>query len=231
VEQGNFMAMRRAAFVPRTPAGSAKLERLLQIVEESVENKLKIVIFTYFRDVLAAVHDAIESKFVENRIPATKIFGPISGSVTPTDRQQIIDEFTARLDHSVLISQIQAGGTGLNIQAASVVIICEPQVKPSLEAQAIARLHRMGQVRTVQSHRLLAAHSVDQRMVEMLSEKEEIFDEYARRSDIADGAPEAIDVSEAKLARIIVTEEQRRLFRKPTSLSMGQDGETGQQDS
>ena len=52
--------------------------------------------------------------------------------------------------------QIQAGGVGLNIQAASVVIICEPQWNPAIEEQAIARAHRMGQVRRVDVHRLLA---------------------------------------------------------------------------
>ena len=64
----------------------------------------------------------------------------------------------------MLVSQIQAGGVGLNIQAASVVIICEPQVKPTTEDQAVARSHRMGQVRTVQVHRLLTPDSVDERM-------------------------------------------------------------------
>lgn len=58
---------------------------------------------------------------------------------------------------------------GLNIQAASVVILTEPQWKPSTEVQAIARAHRMGQVRTVQVRRVLA-------------QKSELFDEYARKS-------------------------------------------------
>lgn len=204
VAQGNFMAMRRAAFAPGTPAGSAKLTRLLEIVRESAENGLKVVIFTNFRDVLSAVHSSLQGA----------VFGPISGSVPPDHRQQLIDEFTAADGHAVLLAQIQAGGTGLNIQAASVAIICEPQVKPSLEEQAIARLHRMGQVRVVQTHRLLVAGSVDQRMVEILRTKAQLFDEYARRSDMAEGSPDAVDVSEVELARTIVAEEQERLARE-----------------
>ena len=121
----------------------------------------------------------------------------------------------------MLLAQVQAGGTGLNIQAASVVILCEPQVKPSLEDQAIARLHRMGQTRSVQAHRLLVADSVDQRMVEMLAAKALLFDDYARRSDMADGSPDAVDISEVELARRIVAEEQERFARDAMARQVG----------
>lgn len=99
----------------------------------------------------------------------------------------------------------------MNMQAGSVVVICEPQVKPSLETQAIARAHRMGQLRGVQVHRLLTTDSVDQRMVEMLGEKQRIFDEYARGSEVAASSPEAVDQSEKKLAAEVVEMEMERL--------------------
>lgn len=60
--------------------------------------------------------------------------------------------------------------------------ICEPQAKPTTEEQAISRLHRMGQVRSVQAHRLLVSDSVDERMLEILAEKAKLFDDYARRA-------------------------------------------------
>ncbi|MGC5411308.1 helicase-related protein, partial [Streptomyces sp. DT225] len=123
----------------------------------------------------------------------------------------LVDAFTAADGHAVLLSQIQAGGVGLNMQAASVVILCEPQIKPTTEHQAVARVHRMGQIRTVRVHRLLSADSVDQRMLDILARKERLFDAYARRSDVAETTPDAVDVSEGELARRIVEEEQRRL--------------------
>lgn len=55
-----------------------------------------------------------------------------------------------------------AGGVGLNIQAASLVIFCEPQLKPSTETQAISRAYRMGQTRSVLVHRLLTEDTVDE---------------------------------------------------------------------
>jgi len=211
VAQGNFMAMRRAAYASGTPGGSAKLTRLLEIVEESAANGHKVVVFTNFRAVLSTVGSALDGR----------AFGPITGDVPAAQRQAIVDQFAAADGHAVLLAQVQAGGTGLNIQAASVVILCEPQVKPSLEDQAIARLHRMGQTRSVQAHRLLVADSVDQRMVEMLAAKARLFDDYARRSDIADGSPDAVDISEVELARRIVAEEQERFARDAMARQVG----------
>ncbi|KFK87922.1 helicase SNF2 [Streptomyces sp. JS01] len=199
VASGRFMRMRRAAYA--VPGTSAKLERLRELVDEARDNGLKVVVFSYFREVLAAVGDAL----------GPDAFGPLSGSVPPARRQELVDAFSAVEGHAVLLSQIQAGGTGLNMQAASVVILCEPQIKPTLEHQAVARAHRMGQVRTVQVHRLLATDSVDQRLVELLARKDRLFDAYARRSDLAETTPDAVDVSDADLARRIVEEEQQRL--------------------
>ncbi len=115
----------------------------------------------------------------------------------------------------MLVSQIVAGGVGLNIQAASVVVICEPQLKPTTEWQAIARAHRMGQLESVQVHRLLSEEGIDQRVTEILARKRELFDEFARVSDTAGSAPEALDVSEADLARQIVASERQRLLAQP----------------
>ncbi|MET7422683.1 SNF2-related protein [Dactylosporangium sp. NPDC005555] len=205
VRDGNFMAMRRAAFAVRRPHDSAKLTRLLELAREALAAKRNVVVFSYFRDVLAVVHAAL----------GADARGPITGSTPVADRQRIVDEFTAAKKPAVLICQIEAAGVGVNIQAASVVILCEPQVKPSIEAQAIARAHRMGQVRSVQVHRLLIADSVDERMIELLGSKAQLFDAYVRHSTIAQASPGAVDMSEVQLARTIVAEEQQRLAGTP----------------
>jgi SNF2 family DNA or RNA helicase len=140
--------------------------------------------------------------------------GPLTGSLAPAKRQALIDEFTLRAGPAVLVSQIEAGGVGLNIQAASVVVLTEPQWKPSSEDQAIARCHRMGQVRRVEVHRLLAEDSVDERMLEVLARKGQLFDEYVRRSSVRDASPDAIDVSSLPKADEIVSqaEAERRII-------------------
>ncbi len=213
VAAGNFMAMRRAAFTVRQPRESAKLTRLLEIAQEAMANGRKVVVFSFFREVLDIVATALG--------PSAR--GPITGSTSTTERQRVVDAFTASPNPAVLICQIEAGGVGLNIQAASVVILCEPQVKPSIEAQAVARAHRMGQVRGVQVHRLLIEDSVDQRMLELLGSKAKVFDAYVRHSAIAQAAPGAVDVSEVQLARTIVAQEQRRLATPPIEPSTVDD--------
>ncbi|MFF8193922.1 DEAD/DEAH box helicase [Streptomyces bobili] len=206
VRAGNFMAMRRAAYA--RPEKSAKLNRLREIVEDAAENGLKVVVFSNFRDVLGTVKDTLDGARSNG---GGQVFGPISGSVPPARRQQLVDEFAAVPGHAVLVAQIEAAGVGLNMQAASVVIICEPQIKPTVEHQAVARAHRMGQVRSVRVHRLLTTRGVDERMVEMLKNKTRLFDAYARRSAVAESTPDAVDVSDTAMARQIVEEEQARL--------------------
>lgn len=81
----------------------------------------------------------------------------------------------------------------------------------------MARVHRMGQIRTVQVHRMLATDSVDDRLLTILKNKDRLFDAFARRSALADATPDAIDISDATLARRIVEEEQRRLAAEATN--------------
>jgi SNF2 family DNA or RNA helicase len=201
VASGNFMAMRRAAFNSMQEQIPGKLERLIEIVDEAIESGQKIIVFSYFRTVIAQVMQALGDKAI----------GPITGSVSSTQRQNIVDEFQNSPSPLALVGQIQAAGTGLNIQAASVVIICEPQIKPSLEVQAIARAHRMGQVRKVQVHRLILPESVDEKMIALLAYKQRQFDAYAKVSDLADQASGAKDATEESMAKVIVMEERRRL--------------------
>ncbi|MFE9247974.1 DEAD/DEAH box helicase [Streptomyces sp. NPDC007088] len=205
VATGNFMAMRRAAYAH--PEGSAKLGRLVDLITEAGENGLKTVVFSNFRDVLEAVGAALGAA----PTVTGPVLGPLDGDVPPLSRQRVVDEFSAVPGPAVLTAQIQTAGLGLNIQAASVVILCEPQIKPTLEQQAVARAHRMGQVRPVRVHRLLTPGGVDERLVRMLERKSRQFDAYARRSALAEQHPEAVDVSDAELARRIVEEEQERL--------------------
>ncbi|MET7454762.1 SNF2-related protein [Streptomyces sp. NPDC005574] len=219
VADGNFMAMRRAAYADAEK--SAKLQRLSELVAEAADNGLKVVVFSYFREVLGTVRRTL-AESTPTPIPAQdpgpnlaaagqRVFGPITGAVPAARRQRMVDDFARAPGHAVLLSQVEAGGVGLNLQAASLVILCEPQVKPTVEHQAVARVHRMGQTRTVQVHRLLAADSVDERLLDILRNKARLFDAFARRSDLADSTPDAVDVSDAALARRIVEEEQRRL--------------------
>jgi SNF2 family DNA or RNA helicase len=82
-----------------------------------------------------------------------------------------------------------------------------------MEDQAVARAHRMGQTRRVQVFRLLASESVDEAMVELLANKKQEFEDYARESSIKEASPEAMDVSNTALAREVIRVERERIFK------------------
>lgn len=201
VRAKNFMAMRRAAWDNAGSAPCAKMERLEEILAESAAEGWKTVVFSYFLNTLERVAAAVD-------LP---VFGPLTGSVPPSARQVLVDDFSEHRGPAVLVSQIRAGGVGLNIQSASVVVLAEPQWKPATEEQAIARCHRMGQTRRVHVHRLLTEPGVDLRMVELLAEKAKIFNEYVRQSSIAEQAEDATDQSHVAMAQQIIDEERDRL--------------------
>ncbi len=204
VSSGNVMQMRRAAWAGGNPADSPKLEALVDICEEAKENGHKVLVFSFFRDVI----DVVQKHLTGPAFPA------ITGDIPNADRQQIIDDFTAAEPGAVMVSQIIAGGVGLNIQAANIIILCEPQWKPSTEEQAISRAYRMGQSRNVVVYRLLTEESIDVSMMELLDEKSQLFNLYARDSEVADIVQDRREVSEASLQQQVLELEKKRLAEK-----------------
>lgn len=197
VKEGNFMTMRQVSWLEEDAQKSSKAQRLLELCELAREDGRKVIVFSFFRNTIARVCSQLSDRCME----------PITGSVSSQRRQEIVDEFSKAAPGSVLVCQVQAGGTGINIQAASVIIFCEPQIKPSIENQAISRAYRMGQVRSVLVHRLLCDDTVDERILELLAQKQEVFDSFAGESAV--GA-QSLD-SEASMAAQIIAAERERL--------------------
>ncbi len=195
VLNGEFVKMRQVSWLMEDLSESAKAVRLKEIVEEAVAMNRKILIFSFFLNTVDRVRGLL----------SCPVFGPITGAVPVSKRQQILDDFEAYDGGAVLLSQITAGGTGLNIQCASVIIFCEPQLKPSIENQAIARAYRMGQVHTVMVHRLLNDDTVDERILNILQNKQVLFDNFA---DISESGKESLISSET--VKKIVEEERAK---------------------
>ncbi|WP_231910048.1 DEAD/DEAH box helicase [Corynebacterium cystitidis] len=196
VRRGHFMDMRQAF----SGTDSAKMERITELLDDGAEAG-KTIIFTYFRGVLGDLMAVL----------GDRAYGPIAGGVSHAERQQAVDDFTAAEAGAVLVAQITAASEGLNIQAANRIILFEPQLNPAVEAQAIARAHRMGQVNTVEVHRLLTPDSLEERLVEMLNHKRTVFDQFARDSAAAEANPEAMDISEAQLIEQVIAAERERI--------------------
>ena len=172
VESGNFMAMRRVSW---GSLNSTKAERMVELCLQALGEGRKVVIFSYFLETLSFVTDLLLGK----SLPV------ISGKLSLEKRQEILRQFDESVAR-VLPIQINVGGIGLNIQTAEIVILCEPQLKPSDEMQAISRVYRMGQINHVFVYRLLSADTIDEVLVKRLHEKQNIFNQFADESEISD---------------------------------------------
>lgn len=194
----DFHRMRRIAILGAEKGLSSKIARLVEIIDEHRAEGRKILVFTFFIDVLDAIQKAVDT------------FGVLKGSVSTAKRMDLVDRFQKLKGHAVLACQVTVGGVGLNLHAASVVILMEPQWKPSSEEQAIARAYRIGQNRSLLVHRLLTRKSVEERMLEILSKKSQRFDEYARESSVKNASQEATNnkfinaAIDAEIARLSV---------------------------
>ena len=192
----NYSEARRVSWNVDDISNSSKANRLLELVDEAESDGRKVIVFSFFLDTIRKV----------TMLLGNRCMNPINGSVSPQRRQEIIDEFDKAPAGTVLAAQIQSGGTGLNIQSASVVILCEPQFKPSIENQAISRAYRMGQTRNVLVYRLLCENTVDEKIMSTLESKQAIFDAFADKS-IA--ATESMELDDRTFGNIIKEEIDR----------------------
>ena len=205
----NPMQIRRLSWNTPDPSDSSKLKRLREIVADAKDENRKVLVFSFFHDTIDVVRSAFGSA----------CYGPISGSTPLNKRQQIIDSFDAAPAGSVLVAQIQSGGTGLNIQSASVVVLCEPQYKPSIENQAISRAYRMGQSRNVLVYRLLCKDTIDERIMSILERKQGDFNAFADKSAAAEADMQnELEVKQEQL-NAMFDEEIKRLESLMPSLA------------
>ena len=193
VESGNFMAMRRVSW---NSLNSTKAERMVELCLQALSEGRKVVIFSYFLDTLSFVSDLLLGK----ALPV------ISGKLSLEKRQDILCQFEEPIAR-VLPIQIHAGGIGLNIQTAEIVILCEPQLKPSDEMQAISRIYRMGQVHHVFVYRLLSADTIDETLVKRLHDKQNIFDQFADESEMS----EQLEQFEEADVQALIQNERKKL--------------------
>lgn len=155
---------------------SAKLTRLLEILDELHGGGSKSLVFVAFNQPADIVVSAIQQRV---GVPVW----PIDGRTPVVERQRIVDKFSEVAGAAVLVLNPTAAGTGLNIQAASHVVHYTLEWNPAREAQATARAWRRGQERPVTVHRLFYVGSIDELIVDRLRLKQELFDAVVQASD------------------------------------------------
>jgi SNF2 family DNA or RNA helicase len=146
---------------------SVKLQRLLEILEEIVENGEKALIFTSYTGSVDLIRDLITGHFgISAQV--------IDGRVDIKERQAIIDKFTSEDSAATLVLNPKAAGLGLNITAATHVIHFNLEWNPATEDQASARAHRRGQTKPVTVHRLFYSSTVEEVINDRMNRKREL---------------------------------------------------------
>ncbi len=148
----------------RISEDSAKLESLLPMIAELVNEGHKALIFSQFTKLLAIVRDRLDKL----KLPYEYLDG------RTRNRENCVDRFQTDPDCPLFLISLKAGGVGLNLTAADYVFILDPWWNPAVEAQAIDRTHRIGQDKKVIAYRLIARNTVEAKILELQQSKRDL---------------------------------------------------------
>jgi SNF2 family DNA or RNA helicase len=152
---------------PRKHTGSsAKLDALIERLDEARAEGHKALVFSQFTSLLAFVRGALDAR----RVPYEYLDGQTR------DRERRVARFQEDPACPTFLVSLKAGGLGLNLTAADYVFLLDPWWNPAVEAQAIDRAHRIGQQRPVFAYRLISADTVEEHIVELQARKRQLAD-------------------------------------------------------
>jgi len=171
--------LRQAACHPRlviedSPVGSAKLRAFIEILEELRENRHRSLVFSQFVSHLALIREYLDQQKIDYQY--------LDGSTSVKRRKDAVDAFQRGEGELFLIS-LKAGGSGLNLTAADYVIHMDPWWNPAVEDQASDRAHRMGQTRPVTIYRLVVKGTIEEKIVDLHSQKRNLADGLLEGTD------------------------------------------------
>jgi SNF2 family DNA or RNA helicase len=179
----------------RLAGRSGKLTRFDELVEELLDVEERALVFTQFREMGELLQTHVRDRFdLDARF--------LHGGVDRGGRQRMVADFQEGAGAPLLIVSLRAGGTGLNLTAASQVIHYDRWWNPAVEDQATDRAWRMGQRRTVNVHKLVCQGTVEERIGEVIDEKRALADAV-----VGTGETWLSELSTDELARLVMLED------------------------
>jgi superfamily II DNA or RNA helicase len=144
---------------------SAKMDRTFELIDEAMDGGHRVLLFSQFVRVLHLLRDEAKRRGLR--------FCYLDGQTV--ERQAEVDRFQEDAEIPLFFISLKAGGTGLNLTGADTVIHFDPWWNPAVEEQATSRAHRMGQSRSVQAYKLIAAGTVEEKIQALQARKRELF--------------------------------------------------------
>lgn len=155
--------------------GSSKIDTLMEIVNEHIKNNKKIIVFSNFTTVLGIIKD----KFIKNNIKYTYL----DGTIPSKDRIDIVNDFNQN-DYNIFLISLKAGGFGLNITSAEIVIHFDPWWNNAVEDQATDRAHRIGQKNTIHVIKLITKGTIEEKIFEIQEKKNILINSIIRDNEL-----------------------------------------------
>jgi SNF2 family DNA or RNA helicase len=158
-----------------SPDHSGKLQSLTNRLGEAFEGGSKVVVFSQFVQFLRRAKTVVKNEFPH--IPQIELTG------ATIDRERPVQRFREVDGAAVFFVSLRAGGTGLNLQEADYVFLLDPWWNPAVEAQAIDRVHRIGQRQRVIVYRMITKGTIEERIEILKREKGRVFDDLLSHLD------------------------------------------------
>lgn len=143
---------------------SSKITELMAILEHVMGNpKNNVIVFSQFTSLLALVKSELADRSID--------YYYLDGQTPLEKRQEMVKAFQNG-GKQLFLSSLKAGGVGINLTAANYVILLDPWWNPAIESQAMDRAHRIGQKRVVQVIRLISAHTIEEKILQLHKTKQ-----------------------------------------------------------
>ncbi len=156
---------------------SSKMSYVIDYSKQSVSAGHKVLIFSSFTKVL----DNVSQNLKENGLPSYYI----NGKIDAKDRLDLANKFNKEDDVSIMLVSLKAGGTGLNLAGADIVIHLDPWWNIASEEQATDRAHRLGQKRPVTVLKLICHNSIEEKVLLLQNYKKTLYDDLIKSGDNA----------------------------------------------
>ena len=160
---------------------SAKLEMCVDLIRNAVENGHKILVFSQFTTMLIRLADRLENE--------ETAYYMLTGSTGKEKRAKLVEEFNKEDNPTaVFLISLKAGGTGLNLTAADIVIHYDPWWNLAVQNQATDRAHRIGQKNVVNVYKLIAKDPIEENIVKLQEKKHALADQILSGEDMGSGS-------------------------------------------